>query len=267
MKVDINKLAEYFTKRAIRVEGIYRFTYKPGKNWPPYTEDFPGFVFPISGKLRFSIDGEEYTFTPGKVIHGGAKMDLVELGEDTESWEYILLHYEVLDEDLDDFKLTHFDLDIENTPRLHKILEELWEYSFQDDSISKFKTKVLFYRLMEEVFSCIKIGDDTKAQDLYKKVAEYIHKHYKEQIDVPRLAEIFEVNRNRLYYVFKKYSGMGPGQYLLNYRLSRAREIIFVENLGIQEISESVGFNDPFYFSRVFKKKYGKAPRDYRKKS
>lgn len=269
MKIDINSLAEYFLDMPIKVEGIYRFTHRPGKAWPKYTENFSGFIFPLSGKLKFGFDETVYNFTPGKVIHAGPRMRLEQVDGEISGWEYILVQYEVLDGENKNYNISnmHFELDIENTPKLHNLLEKLWEVSFHSGYRAEFKTKALFYDLIDEVFSCIRTGEEDNSRILFEQVSEYMHEHYGEAIDIPSLAEMNKVNRNRLYYVFKKYSGMGPGDYLLNYRLNRGREIVFVENLDIQEISESVGFNDPFYFSRAFKKKFGVSPTDYRKKS
>ncbi|MGX5762095.1 hypothetical protein [Brevibacillus parabrevis] len=54
-------------------------------------------------------------------------------------------------------------------------------------------------------------------QALFEQVSKYIHEHYMDGLSVRALAELNDINENRLFYVFKKYTGMGPGKYLMAY--------------------------------------------------
>ena len=56
---------------------------------------------------------------------------------------------------------------------------------------------------------------------------------------------------------------MSPKRFLLEYRIERACAMLAGTDLSIQEISNSVGFEDPFYFSRAFKEIKGVSPRQY----
>lgn len=64
---------------------------------------------------------------------------------------------------------------------------------------------------------------------------------------------------------FKKFTGLTPNQYLTDKRLENAASILAVSGgkNNITETARLCGFGDPLYFSRLFKKKYGVAPRDY----
>jgi len=80
------------------------------------------------------------------------------------------------------------------------------------------------------------------------------------------LAEHNNVNRNRLSYVFRRHAGMGPAEYLVKYRITMAQEMLFTSDAPVQQIAQTVGIADPFYFSRVFKKQFGVSPTEYRAK-
>ncbi|HIT91243.1 MAG TPA: helix-turn-helix domain-containing protein [Candidatus Merdenecus merdavium] len=267
MKIEVNKLAEYFAHIPIEVEGIYRFTQKPGKSWPSYTEAFPGFVFPLKGRVEFSFNGTPYIFTPGKVIHGGARMELAEKGSDTK-WEYLLVLYQTSGVEPEEwsFSSSHFEMQVGYSPRLYDLLERLWKVSFQSGGLPAFQTKALFYNVLEEVFTCVRNQTNDSSKTLFDQVSKYIHEHYSEGLTISMLTKQNGVNRNRLSYVFNKYSGMGPGDYLLSYRLNRAKELLVVENVSIKEIALAVGFSDPLYFSRIFKKQFALSPSEYRKR-
>jgi AraC-like DNA-binding protein len=66
--------------------------------------------------------------------------------------------------------------------------------------------------------------------------------------------------------VFKTMCGISPAQYQLNLRLDKARELLLTTNLTIKQIAAHTGFDSIFYFSRLFKKKNGTAPKNYRDK-
>lgn len=64
--------------------------------------------------------------------------------------------------------------------------------------------------------------------------------------------------------MFKHHTGLTPLQFLLNIRLSAAKNLLKDTNLTISEISSMVGYDNPLYFSRLFHKHVGITPRDYR---
>lgn len=92
----------------------------------------------------------------------------------------------------------------------------------------------------------------------------YISTHYKEEITVRRLSEISSMSEPGFYAAFKKRVGSSPLAYLNSYRLSLAADKLTESDDTLSEIGYSVGINDPFYFSKLFKKTYGVSPKEYR---
>ncbi len=66
--------------------------------------------------------------------------------------------------------------------------------------------------------------------------------------------------------MFRKHAGMGAAEYLLNYRIKMAQKMLCTSDVPVQQIAQAVGIADPFYFSRVFKKRVGISPTKYREK-
>ena len=102
-----------------------------------------------------------------------------------------------------------------------------------------------------------------KAPDCAQLAAEYIMTHYEEPISVEGLAAYASVSHSSLYRRFIKRFQISPKRFLLEYRIERACALLADTNCSIQEISNSVGFEDPFYFSRAFKEIKGVSPRQY----
>ena len=78
-----------------------------------------------------------------------------------------------------------------------------------------------------------------------------------------QLADHFSVSHSSLYRKFIKRYQMSPKRFLLEYRIDRACILLATTDHSVQEVSNSVGFDDPFYFSRVFKEIRGVSPRRY----
>lgn len=96
--------------------------------------------------------------------------------------------------------------------------------------------------------------------------AEYINKHYNENIDIAFLASLEKMSPSHFRTVFKQSIGVSPYEYIINLRINTACLHLSSNNYSIYEIAEIVGYADQFYFSRIFKKKMGVSPLKYRQK-
>ncbi|WP_165228066.1 AraC family transcriptional regulator [Aquisphaera insulae] len=65
--------------------------------------------------------------------------------------------------------------------------------------------------------------------------------------------------------VFRRQTGMTPVNYFIHLKVQRACALLDVEGLAIAEVARAVGYDDPYYFSRIFRKVMGVSPRDFRK--
>ncbi len=97
-----------------------------------------------------------------------------------------------------------------------------------------------------------------------QRALTYITEHYAEQITVRTLANISNMSESNFHAVFRKHIGDSPIAYLNHYRMSIAADNLAQTDRTVNEISYSVGINDPLYFSKLFKKTYGMAPKEYR---
>ena len=64
---------------------------------------------------------------------------------------------------------------------------------------------------------------------------------------------------------FKEYTNVTPTQYILSLRISNAQTLLETTNYNVTEIAEIVGYDNPLYFSRIFKKQSGMSPSEFRK--
>jgi len=93
----------------------------------------------------------------------------------------------------------------------------------------------------------------------------YITNHYHKKISTDDIAAAAYLSRSYLSELFKKKYGSGPHEYLTMYRLSQVKKQLLNTNCSIAEIADQTGFRDIFTLSRVFKRKFGITPTEYRK--
>jgi len=136
--------------------------------------------------------------------------------------------------------------------------------------------KVLYYLMVDNraknIANYMKPTEDTvevmgngKYTDQYVNiVAKIIHNSYSENIRVEKIAEKLNINRSYLSATFKKNTGFAIKEFLISYRIEQSCVMLRDKHKLIAEVSNAVGYDDPLYFSRIFKKQVGCSPSEYR---
>lgn len=96
-------------------------------------------------------------------------------------------------------------------------------------------------------------------------VMKYIEEHYAEEISLDMMADKLNITRGYLSTYFKEKSGINFVDYVMIYRMDKAKEILSRTDLKIQEVAQLVGYSNVSTFIRVFKKQTGTTPGDYKK--
>ena len=98
-----------------------------------------------------------------------------------------------------------------------------------------------------------------------EEIRFYMRSHLHQEIKLEELVQEYQVGYSYFRKMFKKYTGVSPGQYHLQLRIIRAKEMLTGTNKTIKEISLELGFQTIHYFSLLFKKKTGFSPSEFRK--
>jgi two-component system response regulator YesN len=96
---------------------------------------------------------------------------------------------------------------------------------------------------------------------------EYLEAHYTEEISLEDVAEYVNISPQYFSKLIKKHTGFNFIDWLSMLRVNKAKELLTNSNLTVKEVCYMVGYKDPNYFSRIFKKKIGLTPSEYIKKN
>ena len=208
--------------------------------------------------------GDTFLCYPGTAIHYYAGME--------EPWEYIWVGFSGLDAsgyvEQTDFTPEEPVYRGRDSVEIRERLEAVYK-SCGSAAWQSLEMTARLYELLSFLVRTAGRHEDTgaKAPDCAQMAAEYIINHYEEPITVEGLAAYTSVSHSSLYRRFVKRFQISPKRFLLEYRIERACALLADTGCSIQEISNSVGFEDPFYFSRAFKEVKGVSPRQYAAKA
>ncbi|QHT60228.1 AraC family transcriptional regulator [Paenibacillus lycopersici] len=111
-------------------------------------------------------------------------------------------------------------------------------------------------------------GDRTRERTGAEEVEtlkRYMAAHLGESIQLEQLAALVHWSPNYLCRVYKTHTGMTPLAHLQQLRMEAAEKLLLYTDYPVFTVSETVGYEDPSYFARLFRRHRGRAPSDYRK--
>ena len=135
------------------------------------------------------------------------------------------------------------------------------------DNISKLSTlaEIIHWMRMLQRGLCLLLtkNDEQGTNRLVAKARKYIHEHYTEDINLNDIASMFSISPGYFSTIFKQNTGMCFTDYVAEVKIAEAKKLLRESNYKIYEISEMLGYENAYYFSRVFKKITGMTPSEF----
>ncbi|WP_214630881.1 response regulator [Paenibacillus agaridevorans] len=139
--------------------------------------------------------------------------------------------------------------------------EHFYPYSMITKKQSIDETANWIMEVHLRVIDYMKLHRLTKSDKIADLAQQYIHEHYGDpELKVEQIAQHVFINGSYLRAIFKKAHGVTVTDYVTKTRMQTAKDLLLSGDMKISDVSTRVGYNDPAYFSRAFKKYYGFAP-------
>lgn len=246
-----------------------------------HSHDFISMVYVLAGACTYKINNALYTVKKGDLV-------ICNPG---------VFHGKILNpwEEISEFHLGLNNISIEGLPRDHMISED----SCPVISLSKYEQdflkccndmlleqekgepgrelmlKSLAMKLIVLFLKAIYTGEISFENNLFNfesydkttivnTVLSFINENYMKEISLDKISRNMYLSPVYISKIFKEEIGESPINYLIKVRLSRAVEMLKEGNLSIKAVAKSIGYDDAYYFSKLFKKYYGRSPSKYK---
>lgn len=126
---------------------------------------------------------------------------------------------------------------------------------------------IFAYLLNELILSHSHTSLSTKPderRDYVENAISYLQERLEENVTLDELAEWSNVSKSRLTQLFKEKTGYSPIRFFMNLKMQRACRYLDLTDFTVKQIAASLGYDDPYYFTRVFTRTIGMSPTAYR---
>ena len=262
-------------KKALRIlsAGTYQLLTRPKlPTWRPKGRVDWQLIYISAGEGHFILDGQEVIVPAGNMVlyQPNKEQHYFFLGEDKAQYWFvhftgrtvrnILKHCEI---PLDGCIL-HTGLSYAYEDLFKKMRDELVECAWGYEE----KLTYLFRELLIEMNR--RMNENEKkisgfVQNEMDLAKAYFRDHYNEEISIEQYAASRNMSTSWFGKSFVECAGKSPKQYILEQRIRNAQVLLETTDGTVSEISQIVGYENPMYFSRIFKKAKGMSPVKYRK--
>ncbi len=155
---------------------------------------------------------------------------------------------------------------ISDYEKIQSLVETILKNGFEKNEHSQLLCASYLRVLLLELASMASQSEEYRPISLetYRTCRKYIHENFSAITSPGQAAEACYVNVRYMSRLFKKYSQTTPHEYITRLKLNKAGRLLLNSNQTISQIAQSLGFYDPYHFSRSFKKFFGASPQQYR---
>ncbi|OMD62478.1 AraC family transcriptional regulator [Paenibacillus odorifer] len=273
--MDINDLIAVWNHANCKVVDIRRMTLRPGESIPSYYVPSRLFLMSIHGNATVNLGSQVHRLQRFTVLHVG-KGTVLNIDAGSEGLDYYSIYYKVsmhpslpleiatLYEGAKSFDHS-YSMTPDNSVALYRIVSEMFKEWGKQQPLARLHVRTLLHQFVYELFHQMSVqGVNTTKRDLAARIADIIHEHYTDNITLESLSESLNYSVPHLSSYFKIRTGLSPIDYLIKVRIEKAVALLLETDATLKEIAVGVGYQDPSYLGRLFKKYKGVSPISYR---
>lgn len=268
MPIKIDKLIDYYAQATFMYGGACEDVIKPGAilRDSETNPEFCGIVVPLSGSATVYYDNTPYLAKPGMILHATPRTRLDRDIIGNETFRCVRLYFVLPEKEVLSLPFFHEHFSVSTGSNL-KITDIAQRLLFKDisawSSTAFLRGKSLFQNLIEEIALSAQRQHKHDKGDLIEDAVAFMHENYSQQFLIAEFAVKYGMEGRRFAELFQKHIGRTPIQYLTKLRIDRSKELLKIHGYTVAQISEYVGYTDPYYFSRLFKQITGSSPMEF----
>lgn len=227
----------------------------------------------MEGKGKFLVNGEEYNLQKGQGFLIEPEVQTFYQADEEVPWTYLWIGFggKKAEDYLRDLGLNKKQLIFQCGcgEELKQIVYSMLKHR-KYTAANEYFLEGLLYTFFGTLKENMEIAGNAGEKDgnLYvRKAVEFIQNNYADPVRVKDIADYVGVNRSYLYTLFQDNLQLSPKEYLTNFRLTRAAELLQLTDLSVETVAMSCGYQDALGFSKIFKAKMGITPSAYRKEN
>ncbi len=223
----------------------------------------------VSGKGTYTVNEKTYNISKGDTFIIYPNTVVSYCADQSDPWEYYWVGFGGVDVkmliDKTDFSKENCVIHTNREDDLKETLLNIYNAS-GSEFFRHIKMIGYLYQflsiLIEESKNTVEEIDIS--QTYIKKAIDFISENYNKPINITDIASYIGISRSHLYKIFTKQLSVSPKNYLDNFRIMQAKELLERTNYTINEVASMVGYDDQLHFSKAFKKNTTKSPRQYK---
>lgn len=224
-----------------------------------------------NGKGFYNINGKLYTLQAGDIFFIPATQIIFYYPDPQDPWEYFWFeyngHHALALNERAGLNAQAPVYKVKNPDKLTFICNAMLENL--NDQTDDLTTVSFLYRVFAEIINeraLQKAPAANSRDDFIGKIFTYISSNYSSPaLSLTDIAAHFNINASYLSRIFRQTAGVPISKYIIDFRMSKAVNLLKRRDLSIKHVAISVGYSDPLYFSREFSRLYRISPSSYRK--
>lgn len=227
-------------------------------------------IFCLDGEGVVSLNGSgTYQLKRGDVFCIPKNMGHYYYSSETNPWSILWVHFDTKVPET--FQLERRLLtQISSPEKNHWIQDDFIKLFDISEKSNDFETALCAVQLLNTLLVEIIFLKDELQQDkqnLYlAKSIKFLNKNLSKTLTLQEMANHLNISQSYLSSIYKKYLHKSPIEYFNEIKIEQACKYLKMSDLKIYEIGNQLGFTDPYYFSRAFKKNMHLSPKEYRQK-